>query len=307
MRFLMSSFLPAPLMIVVLSFSTRTVLALPSCSSVTFSSLRPRSSLMNCAAGQDGDVAEHGLAAVAEAGRLDGTDLQDAAQLVDHQHRQRFALDVLGDDEQRLAGLADLFQERQHVADVGQLLLVDEDVAVFQLGLHVLGVGDEVGRNVALVELHALDELERGFGGLAFLDGDDAVLADLLEGVGHQLADGRVVVGADAGDLLHLFLLGQPLGHAFQVLDDGFDGLVDAALDGHRIGAGGDVAQAFLIDGQGQDGRGGGAVAGHVAGLLGDGVDQLGAHVLERVGQVDFLADGDAVLGDGRAAEDSCR
>ena len=92
-----------------------------------------------------------------------------------------------------------------------------------------------------------------------------------------------------------------------EVLDDGVDGLVDAALDGHRVGAGGDVAQAFLVDRQGQDGGGGGAVAGHVAGLLGDGVDELGAHVLERVGQVDFLADGDAVLGDGRPAEATCR
>ena len=75
-------------------------------------------------------------------------------------------------------------------------------------------VGDEVGRDVALVELHALDEFERRLGGLAFLDGDDAVLADLLEGVGHQLADRRVVVGGDRGDLRHFFLRGEPLGHA---------------------------------------------------------------------------------------------
>ena len=58
-----------------------------------------------------------------------------------------------------------------------------------------------------------------------------------------------------------------------------------------------------MIDGQGEDGGGGGAVAGHVAGLLGDGVDELGPHVLERIGQIDFLADGDAVLGDGGPAE----
>ena len=110
------------------------------------------------------------------------------------------------------------------------------------------------------------------------------------------------------GDLLHLLLLGQLLGQlVVEVLDDGVDGLVDAALDGHRVGAGGDVPQPFLVDGQGQDGGGGGAVAGDVAGLLGDGVDELGAHVLERVGQVDFLGDGDAVLGDGRAAEATCR
>ena len=87
---------------------------------------------MNCAAGQDGDVAEHGLAAIAEAGGLDGADVQHAAQLVDDQGRQRFALDVLGDDQQRLAGLGDLLQQRQHVADVGELLLVDEDQRVLE-------------------------------------------------------------------------------------------------------------------------------------------------------------------------------
>jgi hypothetical protein len=53
------------------------------------------------AAGQDRDVFEHGLAAVAEARCLDGSDLQAAAQLVDHQGRQRFAFDVFCDDQQR--------------------------------------------------------------------------------------------------------------------------------------------------------------------------------------------------------------
>ena len=54
------------------------------------------------AAGQHGDVFEHGLAAIAVARGLDGTDLQDALELVDHQRRQGVAFDVLGDDEQRL-------------------------------------------------------------------------------------------------------------------------------------------------------------------------------------------------------------
>ncbi len=49
-----------------------------------------------------GDVAEHGLAAVAVAGGLDGGDLEDAAQLVDDQGREGLAVDVLGDDQQRL-------------------------------------------------------------------------------------------------------------------------------------------------------------------------------------------------------------
>ena len=55
------------------------------------------------AAGQDRDVLEHRLAAIAEARRLDRRGLQRAAQLVDDERRQRLALDVLGDDEQRAA------------------------------------------------------------------------------------------------------------------------------------------------------------------------------------------------------------
>ncbi len=155
-------------------------------------------------ASQGGNVAHHSLAAIAKTGGLDRADVQDASKLVDDKHGQRFALDIFGNDEQRLTGLGHLFQERQHVADVGQLLLMDEDQAVFQLRLHVLRIGNEVRRNIALVELHALDKVERRLGSLAFLDGDNAVFAHFFESVGHQLADDRVVVGADAGDLFHL-------------------------------------------------------------------------------------------------------
>ena len=58
------------------------------------------------AAGEDRDVFEHRLAAIAEAGRLDGRGLQRAAQLVDDQRRQRLTVDVFRDDEQRTAQLA---------------------------------------------------------------------------------------------------------------------------------------------------------------------------------------------------------
>ena len=63
------------------------------------------------AAGEHGDVAEHGLAAIAIARGLDGGDLEDAAQLVDDQGGQGLALDVLGDDQERLVGLGDLLEQ----------------------------------------------------------------------------------------------------------------------------------------------------------------------------------------------------
>ena len=58
------------------------------------------------ATGEDGDVLQHGLAAVAEAGGLDGDRVERAADLVDHQRGQGLALDVLGDDHERLAAPA---------------------------------------------------------------------------------------------------------------------------------------------------------------------------------------------------------
>ena len=50
------------------------------------------------AAGEDGHVLQHRLAALAEARGLDGDRGEGAADLVDDQGGQRLALDVLGDD-----------------------------------------------------------------------------------------------------------------------------------------------------------------------------------------------------------------
>ena len=54
------------------------------------------------AAGQDGDVLQHGLAAIAEARRLHRRDLEAAAQLVDDERGKRLALDVFGHDQSGL-------------------------------------------------------------------------------------------------------------------------------------------------------------------------------------------------------------
>ena len=163
------------------------------------------------AAGEDRDVLEHALAAVAEARRLDGDAGERAAQLVHDERREGLALDVLGDDQQRLARLDDLLEDRQHVADGADLLVGDEDVGILEDRLHAVLVGDHVGRDVALVELHALGELEVHAERLALLDVDDAVLADLLDGVGDDVAD-LLVAGRDRRDAGDLVLAGDLLG-----------------------------------------------------------------------------------------------
>ena len=104
-----------------------------------------------------------------------------------------------------LPGLHHRLEHRQHRLQRRQLLLVQEDVGLLELGHHLLGVGDEIGREIAAVELHALDDVEFGLEALRLLDRDDAFVADLLHRLGDHVADRLVAVGrdrADLGDLL---------------------------------------------------------------------------------------------------------
>ncbi|EME96580.1 DNA polymerase II large subunit [Streptomyces mobaraensis NBRC 13819 = DSM 40847] len=254
--------------------------------------------------GEGGHVAQHRLAAVAEAGGLDGDGVEGAADLVDDEGGEGLALDVLGDDQQRLGatGLDDLLQQREQVGDGGDLALVDQDVRVVEDGLHTLLVGDHVGREVALVEGHALGEVELQAEGVGLLDGDDAVLADLVHRLGDELAD-LLVLGGQRGHGGDVGLGVDRAGGREQLVGDGLDRGVDALLQGGRGGAGGDVAQTLADQRLGQHGRGGGAVTRDVVGLGRHLLDELGAQVLVRVLQLDLARDGDAVVGDGGGAE----
>src|SRR3989442_13401138 len=86
---------------------------------------------------------------------------------------------------------------------------------------------------VEVVELHAFDYFEGGLHRLGFLDGDDAILADLLHGFGDDAAHLLVGVGTDGAHLRNhvaLNLAGEPL----DLSHGDFNGFIDAALEGHR-------------------------------------------------------------------------
>ena len=143
----------------------------------------------NLTTGQDGDVFEHGLAAIAEARRLDGTGLENATDVVDHQRCQRFTFDVFRHDQQRTAGFGDLLEHGQEVANVRDLLVEEQHERVFQNGDLLVWIVDEVGRQIAAVELHAFDNFEFVHQGLAVFNSDNAFLANLFHGVGDDVTD----------------------------------------------------------------------------------------------------------------------
>ena len=300
----MSFFLPEPSMMVVFSLSMRHALGAAEHVERDVLELDAEVLADHLAVGQHGDVLQHGLAAVAEARRLHGRDLQAAAQLVDDQRRQRLALDLFGDDEQRLAGLHHGFEHRQQRLQAGELLLVDEDVGLLQLGDHLVGVGDEVGREIAAVELHALDDVELALEALGLLDRDDALVADLLHGLGDHVADRLLAVGRDGADLGDLAGVLDLLGPASRSPRP--PGRRPCRCRACRSIGFMPAATAFrpsrTIAWASTHG-GGGAVTGDVVGLLGDLAHHLRAHVLELVLELDLLGDGDAVLGRARRAE----
>ena len=83
------------------------------------------------AAGQDGNILQHSLAAIAKARGLDGHDVEHAAQFVQHQGSQRFAVNIFGDDDQvALADLDQFLQDGDDICCSGDFLVVDQDVRI---------------------------------------------------------------------------------------------------------------------------------------------------------------------------------
>ena len=120
----------------VFSLSTTTRLARPRCCDRDVLELEPELLGDHLAARQDGDVLQHGLAAIAEAGRLDGTHLEHAAKPVHDQRRQRFAFDVLGNDQHGLPDLAICSRTGSKVLQDADLLVVEQHERIFEDRLH---------------------------------------------------------------------------------------------------------------------------------------------------------------------------
>jgi hypothetical protein len=96
---------------------------------------------------------------------------------------------------------------------------------------------------------------------------------------------------------------GDGLRHLPELRRDRVDRFLDAALDSHGARASGDILRAFTIDTLRQHRSRRGAASGNVRGLARHFLHHLGAHVVERILQLDFLGYGDAIPGDDGRAE----
>src|SRR5690625_388680 len=224
-------------------------------------------------------------------------------QLV-HDHRcERLTFDVLCDHEQGSTRLSDLLEHGKKILHRADLLVVDQHVGVLEDGLHAVRVGHEVGGKVAAVELHAFHDVERRFGTLSLFDRDDTVFTHALERIGDQLTNCRVAVGGNARNLCDLVLVFDVAAELAKMSHDLLDGRVDAALEIHRVRAGGYAFQTGLDDGLRKNRGGCGSVTGNVRGLRSNLFHHLRANVLKLIFEFDLLGYRDAVFRNGRCTE----
>ena len=184
-----------------------------------------------------------------------------------------------------------------------ELLVAQHDGRVLEHRGLLLGVVDEVGRQVAAVELQALDDFELADEARAVLDRDRAFATDLVYRARDQVADRTVVVGRNRGDVGDLLRGRRRLGDPLQFGDDGLDRRVDPALQVHRVHSRSEVLEALLDHRMGEHGRRRRAVAGHLARARRHFAQQLRAHVLEPVLELDRAGDDDARVDDLRRPE----
>ena len=84
-------------------------------------------------------------------------------------------------------------------------------------------------REIAAIKLHTFDHLTGSLQTLALFYGYDAIPANLVHSLGQNLANGRIVIGSDGGNLTDLFGSLNRAGHFAQLGHNGFNSLLDAA------------------------------------------------------------------------------
>ncbi len=278
--------------------------AVPRCSAPHVGERQPGILGDHLAAGERREVAEVLDPAVAEPGRARRHGLERAVAVVRHQHPERASVDLLGQDHERPRVLHDEVERRQEVTRVGDRPRRHQHVWVVEHGLHAVLVAHHVWRHPAVLDHHALDEVDRDPRDVALLDRHDTLGADVRQRLRHRLAD-LLVLGRDRRDVAQRVTALDGPRAASQLGAHARDRFLDPASQQHRVGAVLEREHPLAHDRLREQRGRGGAVAGQVAGAVGDLAHQLRTHVLVLVAELDLAGDRDAVVRDDRRTREA--
>merc|ERR1719162_1125159 len=256
----------------------------------------------NGCASQKSKVLHCRLAAVSESGCLNCANLDTRSKFVDHKGRQCLALDVLGDDQQRTLAFDDGFQNGDKLLKTADLLFDQQDVGIFQYGCLCFGIGDKVGTDVSTLEFHSLDDFQFVVQRLSILDGDHTFLANSFHGIGNQASNLLIGVCRNSTNLSDFLLGGDGSADFCEGFNDGINSHVDSPSQVLRVQTCGNGLATFRINNTRQYCSGGGSISGNIVGPGRYALDELGAHVLEGILEIDGLGDRHTILGNFRCS-----
>ena len=177
-----------------------------------------------------------------------------------------------------------MLEDRKDFLQCGDLLVIDEEVGVLQLCLHLLGVGDEVGGDISAVKLHPFDHLYGSFDTLSLFDGDYTFLTHLAHSLGNKLTDLLIPVSGDLSYMLDLLeVITDLLCHRADLGDNLTYGLVYPTLEVHWIRTRCDILETNTDDALGKDCCSSRTIPSVIIGLGGNLLNQLRTHVLEGI------------------------
>eukprot|EP00958_Prasinococcus_capsulatus_P003352 scaffold306_cov525-Prasinococcus_capsulatus_cf.AAC.40 len=174
--------------------------------------------------------------------------------------------------------------------------------AVVVLTDHAFRIGHEVGRHVAALELHTLDDNEVVGDSLGLLHCDHSLAPHATHRCGDQVAYLLVATGGDGGyrgklRVLHL------LGHDLELFNQRSHRLVDTSCQLDWVDTRSHDLHALINHRLRKDGGCGGAITGLIVGVLCCLAHQPRPHVLHRVLQVNLLGHSHAVVDDAWGAK----
>lgn len=196
-------------------------------------------------------------------------------------------------------GLLYRLEDGKNILDIEDFLIGDQDVCFVKLALHVAHVGSHVGRQKAALEHEAFFDIDLNAERLRLLRNDDAVLAHFVDAFGDLLAN-DLITRRNGGNVCGLLVRLDGNGVCLHGFDGGFGGALDATANCNGVGSCGDAAQADAHQLVGEERCSGGSVAYLFVSLAGNLANHFRAHLLDRVGEIDILRNGNAVVGNRR-------
>ena len=246
-------------------------------------------------ASQDGNILQHFLSSVAKARSLHCCTLECTTQVVQDNGGQCFAFDIFCNNQQLLAHLYNLFQQRQDFLNVADGSVCQEDQSVIVYDLHLLPIGYHIWRQIATVKLHTFYHFAVGLCGLAFFNRDDTICCHLFHCLCNQLADIfiRRRNGCNSCNILRTVDF---LGIFLNAVHCGIDCLCNPLAKYHRVCTCCNVLQSFVNDCLCQNGCSCRTVTSCIIGLGCHFSYQLCTHILKGIFQFDILCNGHTVI-----------